>query len=370
MQADIPTPKPWIAGIAPYVPGRATTDSGRVAVKLSSNENPFGQSPAALEAMRSAVEKSHRYPDGGAAVLRAEIARTFDLDPERIVCGSGSDDILHLLANAYAGPGDEILYVRHGFAVYRLAAERVGATPVEAPDRDYTTDVDALLARVTEATRLVYIANPNNPTGTVIGRSEVERLHAGLPAHVVLVLDAAYAEFIDDPDYEDGLALARVHPNVVTTRTFSKIYGLAAERVGWGYGPAPIMATLNKIRQPFNVTTPGIYGAAAALRDTAFVERARAHNASWRAWLADQLGALGNAGVRVVPSAANFILVTFPPEGPYTAEAAYKALMEDGYITRWLPSQGLPHALRISIGTEAEVRGVADSLRRFVAGGR
>lgn len=361
-----PEAKPWIARIAPYVPGRATTDSGRAAAKLSSNENPFGQSPAALEAMREAAGKSHRYPEGSAGMLREALAGAYGLDPARIVCGTGSDDILHLLANAYAGAGDEVLYVRHGFAVYRLAAERVGATPVEAPDRDYTADVDALLAAVSERTRLVYLANPNNPTGTMIGRAEVERMHAGLPEHVLLVLDAAYAEFIDDPDYEDGLAMARRLPNVVVTRTFSKIYGLAAERVGWAYGPAAVIDTLHKIRQPFNVTTAGMYGAVAALGDTAFVERVRTHNARWRGWLADEVGKLGNAGLRAVPSAANFVLVTFADDGQNSAEAAYKALMEDGYLTRWLPSQGLPNALRISIGTEEEVRGVAASLRRFV----
>lgn len=362
---NAPTPKPWIDAIEAYVPGRDTTEDGRKVAKLSSNENPLGPSPKAIAAMRAVAGQAHRYPDGSATALREAIGALHGLERDRVVCGTGSDEILQLLALAYASHGDEILYVRHGFMVYPIAAMRAGATPVAAPDVDYRADVDQLLAQVNGRTRLIYLANPNNPTGTMIGRSDVLRLQQRLPKDVLLVLDAAYAEYIDDPDYEDGLALARTEPNVITTRTFSKIYGLAAERVGWAYGPKPVIDTLHKIRGPFNVTTAGIAGALSALDDQDWVEKSRAHNIKWRGWLAQEIASLDNAGLRAVPSAANFILITFAPEGPHTAEAANRFLAREGYLTRWLPKQGLANGLRISIGTEEEMRGVADALRRF-----
>lgn len=358
--------KPWIAAIDAYVPGRAKADGAARVIKLSSNENPLGPSPKAIAAMAEIAGQAHRYPDGASNDLRDAIAGHYGLEFDRVVCGTGSDEILQLLALAYSSAGDEVLYVRHGFMVYPIAAMRAGATPVAAPDVDYTADVDQLLAAVTPRTRIVYLANPNNPTGTVIDRAAVERLHAGLPGDVLLVLDSAYAEYIDDLSYEDGIAMARDLPNVITTRTFSKIYGLAAERVGWAYGPASVIEAINKIRGPFNVTSAAQAGALAALADQAWVEHCRAHNAHWRGWLAAEVGKLGNAGLRAVPSAANFILVTFAGEGPVTAEAANSFLTAEGYLTRWLPKQGLGHGLRISIGTEEETRGVADALRRFV----
>ena len=362
-----PVVKPWIDAIHAYVPGKAKLAGVVEPIKLSSNETPLGPSPRAIAAMAATAGSAHRYPDGGSTALREAIAAHHGLEADRIVCGTGSDELLKLLAQAYASNGDEVLYVRHGFMVYPIAAQCAGATPVAAPDADYTTDVDALLAAVTPRTRLVYLANPNNPTGTVISGREVHRLHAGLPSDVLLVLDGAYAEYIDDPDYEDGFAMARDCANVVTTRTFSKIYGLAAERIGWAYGPRPVIATLDKIRAPFNVPTAGSAGAIAALADTAWTAAAKAHNLTWRAWLAGEIASLGNAGLRAVPSAANFILVTFAADGPITAERANAHLMADGILVRHLPGQGLPHALRVSIGTEAETRAVADSLRRFVA---
>ncbi|MBV8972138.1 MAG: histidinol-phosphate transaminase [Sphingomonadaceae bacterium] len=361
-----PVPKPWIDAIDAYVPGKAKLAGVANPVKLSSNESPLGPSPRAVEAMAAVAAGAHRYPDGGSTALREAIAAHHGLEVERIVCGTGSDELLKLLAQAYATVGDEVLYVRHGFMVYPIAARCCGATPVVAPDCDYTTDVDALLGHVTPRTRVVYLANPNNPTGTCIPGSEVRRLHAGLPGDVLLVLDHAYAEYIDDPDYEDGFATAREYANVVTTRTFSKIYGLAAERIGWAYGPQAIVDTLNKTRAPFNVPAAGSAGAIAALADRDWTAAAKAHNLKWRAWLAGELAKLGNAGLRAVPSAANFILVTFPEEGPVTAAAANAHLTADGILVRHLPGQGLPHALRISIGTEAEMRAVAASLRRFV----
>ncbi|MEO0499366.1 MAG: histidinol-phosphate transaminase [Pseudomonadota bacterium] len=358
--------KPWIEAIDAYVPGRAGGTGGPV-IKLSSNENPNGASPAALDAMRNAVGEAHRYPDAAATALRDAIAARHDLEPERVVCGTGSDELLQLLAAAYAGEGDEVLYVHRGFMVYPIAARRAGAEPIAAPDTDYTADVDALIAAVTPKTRLVYLANPNNPTGTMIDRTEVERLHAGLPGDVVLVLDAAYAEYIDDPAYEDGIAMARVHENVITTRTFSKIYGLAAARVGWAYGPAAIIGALNRIRGPFNVTTEAQAAAIAALEDEDFVARCRRENAEQRQRLTDAVLALGNHGLRPVPSAANFLLVEFPEGGDKTAEAANRYLTERGILTRWLPKQDLAHALRISIGTPEETGIVIGALQDFVA---
>lgn len=363
---NAPAPKPWVMAIAPYVPGRATGDDGAKLVKLSANENPLGTSPAARAALAAEAASLDRYPDPGAGILRDAVAAKYGLDPARVIYGTGSDDILHLAAGAFAGAGDEVIFVRYGFAVYEIAARRVGATPVVAPDRDYATDVDAVLACVTAATRIVFIANPNNPTGTFVPRAEIARLHTALPPSVLLVLDQAYAEYLSVDEDDAGLALAMTAPNVLVTRTFSKIYGLAAERVGWGYASSAIIEALHRIRLPFNVTTAGQRAAVAALGDDAFVEAARAHNDVWRRWLAAEIAALGNKGLRAVPSHANFLLILF--EGAVSAEAAYHALMARGYIVRWLPGQGLPHALRITIGTEDETRGLAAALREIVSG--
>ena len=361
---NAPEPKPWIMGIAPYVPGRSTTDDGRKVAKLSSNENPLGTGEAARAAFMAHAGNLERYPDASATDLRDVLAAAHDLDPARIIYGNGSDEVLHLAAGAFAGPGDEVIFVRYGFAVYEIAARRVGAVPVIAPDNDYATDVDAVLACVTPATRIVYIANPNNPTGTFAPRAEITRLHAGLPANVLLVLDQAYAEYLEQHEDDGGMALAKTAPNVLVTRTFSKIHGLAAERIGWGYAAAPIIEAMHRIRLPFSITIAGQHAAIAATNDTAFVERSRAHNALWRAWFADEIAKLGNAGLRAVPSKANFVLVLF--EGALTAETAYKKLMDHGYIVRWLPGQKLAHGLRITIGTEAETRGMAAALRAIV----
>jgi histidinol-phosphate aminotransferase len=359
-----PAPKPWIDAIAPYLPGRSATDDGRKAIKLSSNENPLGTGKAARAAAEGALDSLHRYPDASAAALREALAAKYGLDPARVIYGTGSDEILHLAAGAYAAAGDEVLYVRYGFSVYSIAARRVGAEPVEAPDKDYATDVDALLAAVTPRTRVVFVANPNNPTGTYTDRRELARLHAHLPDDVLLVVDQAYAEYLEPADDDGAFALAQIAHNVLVTRTFSKIHGLAAERIGWGYGPAPVIAAMHKIRAPFNVTTAGQEAAIAAVGDDAFVTASRDHNLRWRVWFEDQVAALGNAGLRAVPSKANFSLVLF--EGRVTAEHAYKALMTEGYIVRWLPGQGLPHALRITIGTEEETRGIVAALRAIV----
>ncbi len=365
MPAATPAMQPHVAGIHPYVPGKASLGERPVVARLASNENPFGPSPHAIAAMAAALADSHRYPDPAATALRAALAAKYGIDAERIICGTGSDEIIHLVAGAFAGAGDEIIHVRHGFAVYDIATRRVGATPVVVPDRDYTCDVDAVLAAVTPRTRVVFIANPNNPTGTLIGAAEIRRLHAGLPGNVVFALDAAYAEFAGD-DYEDGLGLADAHGNVVAMRTFSKIHGLAAQRIGWAYAAAPLIDAMHRIRAPFNVPTTGQAAAIAALADADWAEKTRAHTIEWRQWLAGEVAALGNWGLRAIPSAANFVLIEFPESGAVTAAGASNALAGDGILTRYLAVQNMPRCLRISIGTEAETRAAAASLRRYV----
>ena len=354
-----PAPKSWILGIAPYVPGRATSEDGRKVVKLSSNENPFGTPEPARAAYRDAAGHLERYPDAAAIDLRAALAAHYGVEAERLIYGTGSDEVLHLAAGTFAGPGDEIIHVRYGFAVYEIATRRVGATPVVVADRDYATDVDAILAAVTEKTKVVFVANPNNPTGTYSTKDEIARLHAGLPESVLLVLDQAYTEYLDPDDDDGGLELARTASNVLVTRTFSKIFGLASERVGWGYASPEIIDAMHRIRAPFAFSIGAQAAAIAALGDAGFVERSRSHNREWRGWFSEQVDAL--PGLRAVPSKANFVLVLF--EGLLTAEDAYKALMAAGYATRWLPGQGLPQALRITIGTEAEMRDVVAVLR-------
>ena len=361
-----PAPKEWILGISPYVPGKAAADDGRPLIKLSANENPLGTGQAARAALIAATADLATYPDPGAAKMREAIAAVHGLDPARVIYGTGSDELLHIAASAYAGPGDEILYVKYGFSVYDIAARRVGATPVIAPDTDYATDVDALLACVTDKTRVVFLANPNNPTGTMTPREDIARLHAALRPDILFVLDQAYAEYLDADEDDGGIELAKNAPNVLVTRTFSKIHGLAAERIGWGYASAEIIDALHRIRAPFNVTTAGQAAAIAAIGDNGWVDASRTHNRQWREWLAGEIASLSNHGLRAVPSKANFLLILF--EGKLTAEAAMKGLWDEGYATRWLPGQGLPHGLRITIGTAEQVRAVAAKLRAMAEG--
>ncbi|MCX8102240.1 MAG: histidinol-phosphate transaminase [Geminicoccaceae bacterium] len=360
-----PRPRPGILEISPYVGGKAETEAGRPAVKLSANESAIGPSPRAIEAYRAEAERLHRYPDGGCTALRAAIGRRFNLDPERIVCGAGSDELIALLVKAYAGPGEEVLHTAHGFLMYKLAALAAGAHPVAAPERDLKADVDALLARVTSRTRILFLANPNNPTGSYLSAEELARLHAGLPEDVLLVIDAAYAEFVSAPDYASGLELAREHPNVVTTRTFSKLFGLAALRVGWMYGPAAVVDTINRIRGPFNVSQPAQVAAVAALEDGEHQARAKAHNDRWLPWLRERLLGLG---LVVHPSAGNFLLVDFPREPGRDARAAEAYLERHGLIPRNMAAYGLPHALRISVGLEADNHRLVECLRAFLEG--
>ncbi len=358
-----PQPKPYILGIHAYVPGKATASDGRKLIKLSANENPLGTSPAALAALEEARGEAASYPDPDSKQLRAAIAQLHQLDPDRIVCGTGSDELLNLAAQGFAGSGDEVLFSQHSFAVYDIAARRCGATPVEVADRDLTADVDAMLAAVTPRTRVVFLANPNNPTGTWLPPQEVERLHKGLPADVLLVVDEAYAEYLDPAFQQVGFGLAERHDNVLVTRTFSKIHGLAAERVGWATGAPALIDVLNRIRGPFNVTSSGQNAALAALGDRDFVEASRTHNAAERARFVEAITALGNHGLTAVPSEANFVLVRF--EGEVKAKAALEALGEAGYAVRHLPSQGLPDALRITIGKSEDMARVTACLRQL-----
>ena len=358
--AQAPEPKPWIAEIHAYVPGKSAGRDGRPLIKLSANENPLGTSAAALAARDQAVIPS-LYPDPDSVALRQALGQLHGIDPARIVMGTGSGELLTVAASAFAGPGDEVLYVRYGFSLYDIAARRCGATPVVAPDADYGTDVDALLAMVNARTKVVFVANPNNPTGSFLSKSELARLHAGLPPHVLLVLDQAYAEYVV-PELDDGsIELAAAHGNVLVTRTFSKAYGLAGERVGWGTGAPELVEVLNRLRGPFNVSNAAQAAALAAVGDQAFVDHSRLHNAAERARFVAAIEALGNHGLRAVPSEANFVLVLF--EGKLTGEQAYNGLAERGYIVRWLPGQGLPHGLRITVGKAQDMDAIALALR-------
>ena len=356
-----PQPRPGILDIEAYVPGKSSTKGAKIH-KLSSNESPIGASPKAIDAYRASATTLERYPDGSATALRTAIAQRYGLSPDRIVCGAGSDELLQLLASAYLGEGDEAVYSQYGFLVYPIVISANGAKAIVAPERNQTTDVDALIASITAKTRIVFLANPNNPTGTYIPFSEVKRLHAALPPDVLLVLDAAYAEFVRTNDYESGIALVSEHENVVMTRTFSKIYGLAALRLGWLYGPAHVVDVLNRVRGPFNVSSGAIAAGVAAMEDQAFVERALDHNAAWLPWLAVEITKLG---VTVTPSVGNFLLLNFTKDK--TAHQADAFLQERGIIARRMDAYGLPNALRLTVGDEEANRAVVAALRDFMS---
>ncbi|WP_372421710.1 histidinol-phosphate transaminase [Salinarimonas chemoclinalis] len=360
-----PEPRPGVLAIEAYVPGKSAVPPGVTPYKLSSNENPFGASPKAVEAARAALEKPALYPDGAATKLRTAIARRYGLDARRIVVGNGSDELLEMLSKAYIGPGDEGIFSAHGFLVYRIAILGAGGTPVVAPERDFTTDVDAILERVTPRTRIVFLANPNNPTGTYLPFDEIRRLHAALPPCVLLVLDAAYAEYVRRNDYGSGLELALTAENVVMTRTFSKVYGLAALRLGWMVGPAHVIDALERIRPPFNVNSAALAAGAAAIEDEAFVAASVAHNEAWAEILVREIEALGLA---VTPSVGNFLMIHFPQTPGRTAREADAFLTARGLVLRRIDGYGLPDALRLSIGTEAANRLVIAALRDFLAG--
>jgi histidinol-phosphate aminotransferase len=360
-----PVPNPGILDIAPYTPGKSPVpEPGRKVFKLSANETPFGPSPKAIEVYKAAAAHLEDYPEGTSRVLREAIGRAFGLDPDRIICGAGSDEILNLLAHAYLSRGDEAISTAHGFLVYPIATRANGATNVVAPESDFTADVDAILERVTPRTKLVWLANPNNPTGTYLPFDEVKRLRAGLPPNVVLVLDAAYSDYVSRNNYERGIELVSTTDNTVMTHTFSKIHGLAALRVGWMFGPAHIVDAVNRIRGPFNVSTPAMLAAAAAIEDTAHLEMSKAYTERWRNWLNEEIGTLG---LKVTPGVANFVLIHFPQARGKTAADADAFLTTRGLVLRALGNYGLPHALRMTIGTEEANRLVAEALRDFMA---
>src|SRR3984885_9371602 len=360
-----PVPNPGILNYAPSAPVKSPVPGpGRKVFKLSANETPFGPSPKAMEAYKHAAAHLEDYPEGTSRVLREAIGRAFGLDADRIICGAGSDEILNLLAHTYLKQGDEAISTTHGFLVYPIATMANGASNVVAPETDFTADVDAILARVTPKTKLVWLANPNNPTGTYIPFDEVKRLRSGLPPPVLLVLDAAYSDYVSRNDYELGIELVSTTENTVITHTFSKIHGLAALRIGWMFGPAHIVDAVNRIRGPFNVSTPAMLAAVAAIEDTAHVQMSKAHTEKWRNWLTDEVTKLG---LKVTPSVANFILIHFPLDKGKTAAEADAFLTRRGLVLRALNNYGLPHALRMTIGTEEANRLVLDGLRDFVA---
>jgi histidinol-phosphate aminotransferase len=356
-----PRPRPGILDIAPYVGGESKIAGVNRIIKLSSNESAIGPSPKAIAAHQAAAPDMFRYPDGDSKLLREAIGRHHGLDPARIVCGAGSDELLHLLVTCYAMPGDEVLYNRHGFAIYPIAAMTAGAVPVAAPEVNYTASVDTLLERVSSRTRLVMLANPNNPTGTYLSKAELQRLHAGMPADALLVIDSAYAEFVTRADYTAGEDLVDAHDNVIMTRTFSKLYGLAGLRVGWAYGPPAIVDVLNRTRPPFNVNLPAQAAAVAALDDVGHTQKARDHNARWLPWLTAELTKLG---LPPVPSVANFVLV--PLGSPQRAKAAQDFLRTRGILVRQMAGYHLPDFLRVSVGLQDELEAFIAAMADFL----
>lgn len=360
----IMAPRPGIKEIAPYEGGESTLEHQSRVIKLSSNEGALGPSPRAVAAYQAAEAEIHRYPDGHSTELRRAIARRFGLDGARIVCGAGSDELLCLLARAYAGPGDEVIHSAHGFAMFSIIARSVGATPIAAPETNLKADVDQLIGKVTGRARILYLANPNNPTGSYLSTEELRHLRQGLPEHVLLVIDSAYAEFVTADDYSPGIELVDGGDNVVMTRTFSKIFALGGLRLGWAYAPPAVVDILNRLRMPFSVTAPTQAAGIAAVEDVQFTDAARQHNDTWRRWLADQLL---KTGLEVRPSAGNFLLVGFPDEPSRDAAAADRFLKSRGIIVRRLGTYGLGQCLRITIGIEEEMHAVADALGDFMA---
>ena len=359
-----PTPIKGILDISPYVGGDASVEGLARIMKLSANEGATGPSPKAVAAYHEAGAELHRYPDGAAATLRAGLAEMYGLDADRLICGNGSDEIISHLIHSYAGPGDEVVYSEHGFLMYPLGAMASGATPVKAAEINYTASVDGFLAVVTERTKMVFVANPNNPTGTYLPQSELARLRAGLPDDVLLVIDSAYAEFVSRNDYAPGIEMVSAHDNVVMTRTFSKIYGLAALRLGWAYCPAEVARVFHRVRGPFNVNAAAQAAGLAALGDVRHTDEARAHNDRWLPWLQDECTRLG---LNYIPSVGNFLTIQFKAKGPRSAEAAQEFLRAKGILPRAIAGYGLPEYLRFTIGLEDQNRSVVAALEEFLS---
>src|SRR5690606_31117061 len=358
-----PQPKAGLLDIAAYVPGKEHVEGVAKVYKLSSNETPIGPSPHAVEAYRRAGEKLELYPDGQALALRQAIAETQGLNVTNILCGNGSDELLGLICQTYLAPGDETIITEHGFAVYKIQTLGTGATPVTVKEKNERIDVDAILAGLSPRTKIVFIANPANPTGTYLPFEEVRRLHAGLPKYVLLVLDAAYAEYVRRNDYESGLELVSSNENVVMTRTFSKIHGLPGLRIGWMYAPLHVVDAVNRIRGPFNMKSAAIAAGAAAIRDRAHVEKSITYNDKWLGWLTEEFTRLG---LRVTPSVTNFLLIHFSDNGAHSADKADEWLSGRGYILRRVGGYGFPNALRMTVGPEEANRGVVVALTEFL----
>ncbi len=363
-----PAPRPGITRIDPYVPGRSAIPGKGPVYKLSSNENALGASPRAMAAFREESDRLSLYPDGSARALRQAIAQAHAIGVDNadcIVCGNGSGELLGMLASAYLGAGDEAIYCAHGFLLYRLVILAAGGRPVVVPEKNLTADIDAILGAVTARTKLVFLANPNNPTGTYLDDATIRRLHAGLPANVLLVLDGAYAEFVCDNDYAPGTEIVSDSDNVVMTRTFSKIYGLANLRLGWAYCPRPVADVLNRIRGPFNVSGAALAAGIAAVQDTDHIARSAAHNSKA---INDLTSRFTELGIAVTPSVGNFLLLTFAAQGAKTAPLADTFLQRHGVIMRAMNAYGLPHSLRMTIGNDAANDQALRTLRRFMKG--
>lgn len=358
-----PRPKTGILEIEAYVGGKSKIAGVADPLKLSSNENVLGSSPLAVAAFEQCAHKLQLYPDGGAAVLREAVAAKYGLEAERLIFGCGSDEIFTILAQTFCEPGDNVVQGQYGFLAYRIAGLSAQAEVRSAPMPHLRFDVDQALALVDDRTRIVFLDNPGNPTGGWLDRSKIERLHRSLPGNCILVLDGAYAEFVDDPAYSDGIDLARGADNIVVTRTFSKIHGLAALRVGWAYAPAEMVGVMERIRPPFNVNLPAQFAAAAALGDEDFQQRSRDLVWRWRPWLTQQFGGLG---LEVMPSQGNFLLVGFPHERERSARPAEEFLAGRGILVRGLANYRLPNHLRITIGLEAHNRALVDALAAFL----
>ena len=358
-----PRPRPEVLAIDAYVPGESGAPGRNRVVKLSANEGPFGPPPGAVAAAARAAADLHRYPDGGSVELRRAIGARWNLDPARIVCGTGSDELIQHLAGVYGGPGTDVLMTMHGFSMYQIAGTYAGSRVLKVPERGLRADVDLLLAAVTPATRIVFLANPNNPTGSMVPQPDVLRLRAGLPPQVLLVLDAAYAEYVDRPDYDPGVALVDAGEDTVMLRTFSKVFGLGGARVGWMYAPAAVVDAVGRVRGAFNVSLPAQAAAIAALAEPGWVESSRDHNFRARETLAAGLAELG---VKVWPSEGNFVLADFGTAG--AARAAFLALREGGVVVRAMGGYDLPHCLRVTVGLDADVAAVLDGLREHLRG--
>lgn len=358
-------PRPSILSVEPYVGGESKIPGVNRIIKLSSNEGAFGPPPAAIAAIQAMAAEAHRYPDGGAKALREAIGGRFGLDPARIVVGNGSDELISLLILAYGGEGTELVMSAHGFMMYDITGRWAGCRIIKVPERDLRADVDGMLAAVGPRTRLVFLANPNNPTGAILPQAEVERLRAGLRDDILLVLDSAYAEYVTRPDYDAGARLvdAGGPGATVMTRTFSKIFGLGGMRLGWCYAPPAVVDVLGRVRGPFNVNAAAMAAGIAAVAEAGWVERSVAHNTEWRGKVA---AALAAAGIKVWPSEGNFVLADFAtPEAARAADAALKAR---GLIVRAMGGYGLPACLRITIGTAEECTMVIDALVAFMHG--